>query len=87
MSHSVFRNIHCVNGRLMRCDPQPDDPSLETDIGVCPDCHGRGCELPKVLGLYRIVDAPENIVSVVFDKRLTDDEFRDFHEYCKEWVQ
>lgn len=33
----------CVDGRLMRHDPQPDDPYLETDIGKCPDCDGAGC--------------------------------------------
>jgi excinuclease UvrABC ATPase subunit len=33
----------CTDGRLMRHDPQPDDPSLETDIGKCPDCDGKGC--------------------------------------------
>lgn len=35
--------ITCVEGRLMRHDPQPDDPYLETDIGQCPDCSGDGC--------------------------------------------
>ena len=33
----------CVSGRLMRHDPQPDDPYLETDMGECPDCSGGGC--------------------------------------------
>jgi len=33
----------CVDGRLMRHDPQPDDPYLETDIGQCPECEGEGC--------------------------------------------
>lgn len=33
----------CVDGRLMRHDPQFDDPYLETDIGKCPDCSGDGC--------------------------------------------
>jgi hypothetical protein len=28
----------CVDGRVMRHDPQPDDPYLETDIGKCPGC-------------------------------------------------
>jgi len=36
--------IRCVEGRLMRHDPQYDDPYLETDIGQCPDCSGDGCE-------------------------------------------
>lgn len=34
----------CEDGRLMRRDPQPDDPYLETDIGKCPECNGRGCD-------------------------------------------
>jgi len=33
----------CIDGRLMRHDPQPDDPNLETDIGKCPECDGKGC--------------------------------------------
>ena len=36
-------DTRCIDGRLMRSDPQPDDPSLETDIGKCPDCGGKGC--------------------------------------------
>ncbi len=35
----------CVDGRLMRHDPQPDDPYLETDIGQCGECAGVGCEI------------------------------------------
>jgi hypothetical protein len=35
--------LRCTDGRLMRHDPQPDDPSLETDIGECPECDGEGC--------------------------------------------
>ena len=31
-------NTRCVEGRLMRHDPQHDDPYLETDVGECPDC-------------------------------------------------
>lgn len=34
----------CVEGRLLRHDPQFDDPYLETDVGQCPDCGGAGCE-------------------------------------------
>ena len=34
----------CVEGRIYRHDPQHDDPDLETDIGQCPECEGRGCE-------------------------------------------
>lgn len=40
MSKGEFR---CVEGRLMRHDPQPDDPELEVDCGLCPDCSGDGC--------------------------------------------
>lgn len=38
-----YRPTRCDDGRLMRHDPQPDDPSLETDIGKCPECEGEGC--------------------------------------------
>ncbi|MDE2097118.1 MAG: hypothetical protein KGL39_07720 [Patescibacteria group bacterium] len=34
--------LRCVEGRLLRHDRQLDDPDLETDIGVCPECEGRG---------------------------------------------
>ena len=37
------RPTRCVDGRLMRHDPQHDDPGLETDIGICPVCDGEGC--------------------------------------------
>ena len=37
-------DLRCVDGRLMRHDPQSDDPYLETDRGECPDCAGEGCE-------------------------------------------
>ena len=33
----------CIDGRVMRHDPQGDDPELETDIGKCPFCGGKGC--------------------------------------------
>jgi len=36
-------STRCVDGRLMRHDPMPDDPYLETDIGKCPECEGKGC--------------------------------------------
>ena len=36
-------DLTCVGGRLMRHDPQVDDPDLETDVGECPDCSGDGC--------------------------------------------
>jgi len=34
-------DIRCVGGRLMRHDPQFDDPDLETDIGECQECEGK----------------------------------------------
>lgn len=36
-------DLYCVDGRLCRHDPQPDDPDLMTDRGECPDCSGEGC--------------------------------------------
>lgn len=35
-------DTRCVGGRLMRHDPQFDDPDLETDVGECPECAGEG---------------------------------------------
>ncbi len=45
MSRKPFwdRPHRCVDGRVMRHDPQPDDPNLETDIGQCEECGGDGC--------------------------------------------
>ena len=43
MRRNQFHSTRCVEGRLMRHDPQPDDPYLETDIGKCPECDGEGC--------------------------------------------
>ena len=37
-------DTRCVEGRLYRHDPQDDDPYLETDMGICPDCAGKDCE-------------------------------------------
>lgn len=37
-------DTRCIEGRLYRHDPQPDDPNLEIDIGVCADCDGFGCD-------------------------------------------
>ena len=31
-------DIRCVDGRLMKHNPQYDDPDLETDCGLCPEC-------------------------------------------------
>lgn len=33
----------CIDGRLMRHKPFPDDPDYEHDVGECPDCGGKGC--------------------------------------------
>jgi hypothetical protein len=38
------RPTRCVEGRLFRHDPQHDDPDLETDVGACPECNGKGCD-------------------------------------------
>ena len=38
-----FHSTRCIEGRLFRHDPQHDDPDLETDIGQCPECDGKGC--------------------------------------------
>lgn len=43
-------DTRCVDGRLMRHDPQHDDPYLETDIGKCPECEGAGCDKPEPCG-------------------------------------
>lgn len=37
-------DTRCIEGRLWRHDPQPDDPYLETEIGQCPECQGADCE-------------------------------------------
>jgi hypothetical protein len=39
-----FRDHACVDGRAMRHDPQPDDPYLQTDVGPCEKCDGKGCD-------------------------------------------
>lgn len=38
------RPVRCIEGRLFRHDPQHDDPYLETDVGTCPECEGKGCD-------------------------------------------
>jgi len=43
MRMTKFHRTRCVDGRLMRHDPQHDDPDLETDIGTCQECEGNGC--------------------------------------------
>jgi hypothetical protein len=44
MRSGIYRSVRCVDGRLMRHHPQLDDPDLETDIGLCSICNGKGCE-------------------------------------------
>jgi len=41
----------CVDGRLIRHDPQTDDPYFETDIGQCQECKGKGCFTPKYIDI------------------------------------
>lgn len=78
-------DLRCEDGRLMRHDPQPDDPYLETERGICPDCNGRGCEPPKAQGISRMGDN-DRAMLIHFSKPLTDDEMRDFHDYAREWT-
>lgn len=78
------REPSCVDGRLMRHDPQPDDPCLQTDLGECPDCDGLGCERPQVQGISRMVDN-SRVVLISFSTALTDDEIGDLYEYLREW--
>lgn len=35
-------DLRCIDGTLWRHDPQSDDPDLETDVGQCPECAGKG---------------------------------------------
>jgi hypothetical protein len=43
VARACARPVRCLEGRLLRHDPQFDDPDLETDIGECPACRGKGC--------------------------------------------
>lgn len=53
MRLTSFHSTRCVEGRLMRHDPQHDDPDLETDIGQCPECAGKDCSAPaKIVTKY-----------------------------------
>lgn len=54
-------DTRCIDGQLYRHDPQDDDPELETKIGVCPECDGKGCASPVTLadcpiGLFQTLD-------------------------------
>ena len=42
-------DTRCDDGRLMRHDPQFDDPYLETGMGKCPECDGFGCEAMRLI--------------------------------------
>lgn len=56
-----LKSYRCVDGRLYRHDPQHDDPDLETDVGACPDCDGKGCPCPECDGFGMVClccDAP-----------------------------
>lgn len=33
----------CIDGRLFRHAPGPDDPYCEVDVGECKECGGKGC--------------------------------------------
>ena len=37
-------STRCIDGRIFRHDSQHDDPDLETDIGQCQECEGKGCD-------------------------------------------
>lgn len=50
-----FHSYRCVEGRKMRHDPQFEDPDLETDVGVCEDCEGEGCEQDAEAAYSRIL--------------------------------
>lgn len=40
-----FTRTRCIDGRLWRHDPMYDDPDLETEIGECEVCQGKGIGL------------------------------------------
>lgn len=39
----------CIDGRVMRHRPFPDDPEFEHDVGACPHCAGEGCAEPDTI--------------------------------------
>ena len=59
-------DTRCVDGRLMRHDPQSDDPWLETDRGQCPECDGAGCNAPKAMGVKPDPRDPDHTRSGIF---------------------
>lgn len=36
-------DTRCIDGRLFRHQPFPDDPYYEHDVGQCSECQGEGC--------------------------------------------
>ena len=59
------RPTRCVDGRTMRHDPQPDDPGLETDIGKCSECNGKGCDQDD--GIPRVTDNDGGEIAVTLN--------------------
>lgn len=62
-----FRPTRCVDGRTMRHDPQHDDPELETDIGQCEECDGKGCIVCEAC------EAPTNNPEDAYGEHICDD--------------
>lgn len=62
-------DIRCVEGRLMRHDPQPDDPDLETDRGPCPECS------PKDAAQFRTLPDPHDICALKAELRQSLEDF------------
>jgi hypothetical protein len=40
--------IRCIDGRLLKHQPFPNDPDFERDVGECPQCSGHGCDRPRL---------------------------------------
>jgi hypothetical protein len=70
-------DIRCLEGRLWRHDPQDDDPDLETDVGACPDCDGKGCDqdddlTPKGQEMPELIDESTVMHGAAFIPRVGD---------------
>ena len=51
----------CVDGRVFRHRPYPDDPDFEHDVGPCPNLTGERCsrgDCPEPAGAGDIEDLP-----------------------------
>ncbi len=61
----------CIDGRLFRHRPFPDDPAFEHDVGQCPECEGRGCSgiTPELIAQ---VDADHGECIATIDQLATD---------------